>query len=526
MSQQSDSHPRRRRITAAQASSAVTRNTLYNLLGALLPIIIAAVTIPVVIHAAGPQRYAVFAIAMALLGYFGFLDLGLGRATIKFLAEAFERNDTVDARAIFWTSLTLVGFTGLIGTLLLTALTPLLVNRVLNIPGELQNEALQAFYMLAIAVPLISIHAASRGTLDAQHKFGLSNIIFLINSTITQAAPLVALLFAHTLQWLVGALVLSRLWGTSVFLVAALRHLDNPFSGPFFLRRRVRALISYSSWQGITNMVSPIMENADRFVLGAISSLNAVAYYAVPSTVIQRLSVIAISLGRTTFPLFSAESDVRRMSYVYVRASKYLVFMLAPLLASLIVFAPDFLRVWLGSSFAQQSAPVLQILAIGLLMNSLAVLPFSLIQGMGRADITAKFHLLELPFFLLLLWFGVRYAGINGAALAWATRVGADFLLLSLYVRFTNALDVQVVTKERLHQPLWLGALLLATAWLIQALMTQPFLKLGLWSVLLGATAYFVWRRLLTTEEQHTGASYIKTVTTLISGRFTRNNSG
>jgi len=328
------------------------------------------------------------------------------------------------------------------------------------------------------------------------------------------------------LQWLVGALVLSRLWGTSVFLVAALRHLDNPFSGPFFLRRRVRALISYSSWQGITNMVSPIMENADRFVLGAISSLNAVAYYAVPSTVIQRLSVIAISLGRTTFPLFSAESDVRRMSYVYVRASKYLVFMLAPLLASLIVFAPDFLRVWLGSTFAQQSAPVLQILAIGLLMNSLAVLPFSLIQGMGRADITAKFHLLELPFFLLLLWFGVRYAGINGAALAWATRVGADFLLLSLYVRFTNALDVQVVTKERLHQPLWLGALLLATAWLIQALMTQPFLKLGLWSVLLGATAYFVWRRLLTTEEQHTGARYIKTVTTLISGRFTRNNSG
>jgi O-antigen/teichoic acid export membrane protein len=516
VSQEGSSHNHKRRATAAQASLALTRNTLWNVLGSILPLVLTGVTIPIVIHVAGAERYGVFSIAIALLGYFGFLDLGMGRSAIKFLAEAFEHKSSAEVRATFWTSLSLVGLTGVIAALFFAALTPLLVHKVLNIPAELRSEALAALYMMAFAVPLVSVHAVSRGTLDAQHKFSLSNVIFVVNSTITQTAPLVALLFGHSLEWLVGALVLSRLWGTSVFLVVALRHLDNPFGGPFFLRKRVRTLISYSSWQGLTNVISPILENADRFVLGALSSLTTVAYYAVPSTVVQRLSLLSMSLGRTTFPIFSAEYDVQRRSHVYVRSGKYLVLVMAPLSASIIAFAPDFMHMWLGSSFAQNSAPVLQILAIGLLMNSLAILPFSLIQGLGRADITAKFHLLEVPLFLLLLWYGVQHIGIMGAALAWTARVGADFLLLVLYVRFANMVDVQVVTRGRLQLTFCMGCLLLVAGWLIQVLTNQPLLKLGLWGLLLGTAAYLAWRSLLTLEERQTGASYIRRATTLV----------
>ena len=99
MSQESNSRvPRSGKISAAQASLAVTRNTLWNLLGTVLPILTAGITIPVLIHYAGIERFGVFAIALSLLGYFGFLDLGLGRSTTKFLAEAFEHNRIVEGR--------------------------------------------------------------------------------------------------------------------------------------------------------------------------------------------------------------------------------------------------------------------------------------------------------------------------------------------------------------------------------------------------------------------------------------------
>ncbi len=508
MPQTNNSDPPGRRVSLAeQASSVIGRNTLWNLLGFGLPVLLLVVTIPVLIYSAGTERFGVYTIALALLSYFSLLDLGLGRAAVKFLAEAFENNRIVEIRGMFWTFSILTGLMGLLGTLLLAALTPLLINGVLNVPENLQTEARRAFYVLALGIPLVTITTTFQATLESQHRFGVVSVLQFFNSTLNQAAPLFVLLFSYSLEWLVGALVLSRLWGAITFLVVALRHLDRPFRGPFFLRNGLRAFVSYSLWQSVTNIVSPIMENADRFIIGALSVLSAVAYYATPSEIIKRLLILSLSLGRTTFPIFSA-AGIKQRTYVYVKYSKYLMLILAPLSGSILVFASDVLYLWLGTSFAQESSHVLQILAVGLLVNSLAILPFFLIQGSGRPDITAKFHLLELPFYLLLLWVGIQHWGINGAALAWTTRAGADFVLLTLYTWFTNSVNVQVVREERLRQIFLLSLLLLAIGWLLQVLTTLLLLKVGIWSALLGAVAYLAWQHTLTLEEQERVANY------------------
>ncbi|CAH2798305.1 MAG: hypothetical protein CBARDCOR_5519 [uncultured Caballeronia sp.] len=48
-----------------------------------------------------------------------------------------------------------------------------------------------------------------------------------------------------------------------------------------------------------------------------------------------------------------------------------------------------FLRIWIGPTFEHKSSLVLQLLAIGLLINSLSKVPSNLIQAHGRSDITA-----------------------------------------------------------------------------------------------------------------------------------------
>jgi O-antigen/teichoic acid export membrane protein len=95
-----------------------------------------------------------------------------------------------------------------------------------------------------------------------------------------------------------------------------------------------------------------------------------------------------------------------------------------------VLFARNALSLWLGADFAAQSTPVLQWLAIGVFLNSLATIPFALVQGAGRADITGKFHLLELPFYLASVWLLTRHFGIRGTAIAWTLRVMADGVLL------------------------------------------------------------------------------------------------
>ena len=99
---------------------------------------------------------------------------------------------------------------------------------------------------------------------------------------------------------------------------------------------------------------------------------------------------------------------------------KYVSFAIFPVVLVIMAFAPEGLRLWLGPDFARNSGPVLRWLAAGVFVNALAQVPFSMVQGVGRPDISAKLQLAELPFYLLALRLLVNVYGIEGAAMAWA----------------------------------------------------------------------------------------------------------
>jgi O-antigen/teichoic acid export membrane protein len=104
--------------------------------------------------------------------------------------------------------------------------------------------------------------------------------------------------------------------------------------------------------------------------------------------------------------------------------------MLFPAVALTVGLARSGLTIWLGADFAEHSFRVLQWLAVGVLINSLAAIPFALVQGAGRPDLTAKLHLIELPGYLLTLWWLIGARGVEGAAIAWTARMGVDALVL------------------------------------------------------------------------------------------------
>src|SRR5262245_26113094 len=67
---------------------AMARNSVWNLFGQVLPLLVAAVVIPILIRRLVLDRFSVLTLAWALVGYFGLFDLGLGRALTKVVSEA------------------------------------------------------------------------------------------------------------------------------------------------------------------------------------------------------------------------------------------------------------------------------------------------------------------------------------------------------------------------------------------------------------------------------------------------------
>ena len=143
----------------------------------------------------------------------------------------------------------------------------------------------------------------------------------------------------------------------------------------------------------------------------------------------------------------------------------------------------------MGASFADKSVAVARILSFAVVVNGLAIIPYTLVQGLGRSDITAKFHLFELPAYLLFCLFLIPSLGINGAAIAWTGRVALDAALLFWYVRRRIGLRIRKHFCGEIKWGFLLGAvwtlLMLGIKFSTQRLLVQGaliFLSFGLYA--------------------------------------------
>jgi O-antigen/teichoic acid export membrane protein len=146
------------------------RNTALNFTGLALPLLLAFLVMPVISRNLGAARFGLLGLAWALLEYFSLLDVGLGRATTKFVAErvADRPPELVEIITVSVLSQTL---TGILGGALLALLTPLLVGHVLTVPTALEPEARRVLLLLSATLPLVLLSLSLRGIVEAAQRF-------------------------------------------------------------------------------------------------------------------------------------------------------------------------------------------------------------------------------------------------------------------------------------------------------------------------------------------------------------------
>lgn len=412
---------------AAGPRRSLAHGAVWNLVGFLLPVAVALVCIPPLTRGLGIDRFGLLTIAWAVAGYFSVFDLGVARALTQRLASRGAGSDERDATTV-WTALWMLGATGAAGGVLLVLCAEPLVRDVLRTPPALEGETVNAFMLLGLAVPAVTLMAALRGVLEARFAFRAVNAIRIPMGVLTFVAPLAVLPFGARLDVVVAALVVARLLllAPSAWLAArALPGLARP-------RRpdaaEIRLLLGFGVWMTVSNVVSPLMNNLDRVLIGALLGIGVVAFYATPQEVITKLTFLPSAIVTVLFPAFAQRAD--RAADLYARGLRYTLTMTLPPALAAIVFPHELLSAWLGEAFADGGAEALRWLALGVLVNCLGYVSFALVQGRGRADLTGKLHLAELPIYLVAFLLLTQAFGVVGAALAWMLRATLDAVVL------------------------------------------------------------------------------------------------
>ena len=410
----------------------------WNLVGLSLPLVVAAATVPHLIDRIGNERFGLLALAWGLIGYAGALDLGIGRAVTQKVSHLRGEGAVSAIPHVLATASRITFISGLIGGLLIAIAGLSGIASLVETKAIPTNEIRTSILLLAIALPAQSMSATYRGVNEAYKNFKGISLLRMGLGVVTFGGPYLVALYTHQLPWLVATLVVSRLLALGIFrglansCIAGKNFSDNK---ALYSNLIAKDLFRFGGWVTVSAVVSPILVQADRFFIAIIVSASAVSIYVLPYEVVVQAMIFVTAISSVMFPTLSkmlVEFPNRWRRYFYRCLTISLGAMLFVCIA-LAYILPFLLKFWLKENYESQSVLVGQILCVGVFANSIGILFYALLHAKGRADITAKLHIAELPFFLIILFVLVGQYGVVGAAVAWVLRMTFDAVGLTWF---------------------------------------------------------------------------------------------
>lgn len=415
----------------------LARNAVWNFTGLAAPMLVGLFAIPYLIDGMGKERFGLLAIIWMGVGYFSLFDMGLGRALTKLVAERLGRDHDADLPEIIWTALCLILGLGVLGMVVMFLLTEPLINHLLNVPPSLEAEGVTSFRLLAASIPIVIATSALVGILEAHQCFAKIAAVRIPLGVMTFLGPVISLQFSPSLIWATAVLIAARAVAFGFYFAQAAKA-NSALKRPMGIAKgHLLPLFSFGGWLTVTNIIGPLMVYFDRFLIGAIISMTAVAFYVTPYEVLSRLQTLPGSIMGVLFPAMTAiiAGERSRLAGLYGQVAEILLLVMLPIMSGVFLFAPEALELWLGAEFRVAATPVVHWLSAGWMINYLARPPFTVLQSTGRPDLIAKTHFLELLPYGAVLWVFTQQFGIAGTAAAWFLRVFVDTVILNELAR-------------------------------------------------------------------------------------------
>lgn len=409
-------------------------NIVWNLAGLSLPLMVAAVTIPQLIERLGYERFGLLALGWGLIGYAGVLDLGIGRALTQMVAKLQGKGEVATVAEILDTATRITLVSGTIGGGLIVLFALIVNPNWISIRETPENEIKLAMLLMALALPAQAMSATYKGLNEAYQNFKGINILRIGLGVITFGGPYFLSQFTHNLAALVATLVVSRI--AALIIYRNLAHsciLGVGLRGGKYSKTIAKDLFSFGGWVTVSSVVSPFLVQADRFVIAAVISASAVTVYVIPYEIVVQSLILVGAISSVAFPVLGSMMEKGAMvwrPYFYRWLSRVAVLM--AFVCVLLAFTlPYILNAWIHDYLNPSSIAVGQILCIGVFANALGTMFYALIHANGRADWTAKAHLVELPLFITALLIFVPNYGVIAAAWVWVGRTTIDLLILA-----------------------------------------------------------------------------------------------
>ena len=374
---------------------------------------------PFVIRSLGQAEYGVYSLTVTITAYFALLDLGVGNALVKYMAQ-YRAEGNIEAQRKF-VGLSLIFYSAI--CVLMFVLSVLLQHNLAYIFGKGLTSSelsllghLLLFTIASSAVTMIT--SVFSKVMVAYEFFALSNI-FQIVQIVLRIVIQMALLFCgfRALVIVASNLVLTVLLGfaTAYFVISKIG-IKPSFSN--FDWSFIKEVFGYTTFIFIQMVATQINAMADQIILGIMSSSLILGVYAVGAQLNQYFQSVASGVNGVTMPGFvkmvangATPSEIQNEM---VKVGRILLIIIGIVMGGFIVTGKLFITLWAGSENVN-----------AYLVAVLLMLPqtFSLIQSSGTQVLWAKEkHQLQAYIKIVV---AVLNLGLTVLLVKWSPLVGA-----------------------------------------------------------------------------------------------------
>lgn len=329
--------------------------------------IIAFFLTPMVVYYLGQEGYGLWALIISIIGYYGFLDLGVSSAIQRYVARYAARKDNLSLNSVVSTSLVFFLVVG-IAVVFVTFITATPLVLFFDVPPGRYNDFVQAIQLLGFAMSVRLVGNVYLHTLIAHEQFVAANFAVIFCSILRAIMTLLLLNRGLGLLGVAVSHVLSGIVsGLLFFIICRCRLPTVRFSILSVNRTTLRSLLVFGGITTIIAITNTVRLNLDSFIIAKMIDLRAVGVFAVAALLTRYAVQLVVSAMGVFTPRFAALDGLGNkyhLNQVFLK-SLFVCSVMAFFFASLLVaFGANFIRLWVGEDFLG-AVPVLLVLAVG-----------------------------------------------------------------------------------------------------------------------------------------------------------------
>lgn len=341
---------------------------------------------PFLIRTLGQADYGIYALALAIAGYLSLLDLGIGNAIVRYIAQnqAIGTKDKEAKLVGYFFKLFL--YIGLATFVIGISVAWNLQHVISSDFTSKQIETLQwMILILTVNFAVGFILNTFSAVLQAYEKFFFLKLANVLRISLTPIISVFYLLFSTNLIVLTLILTVVNCTVLIVSYYYYKKSLKIKMSFERIHKDLKKEILGYSLVIFVVAIADKLYWQTDQILLGILKNPEAVAVFALAIQFVNIFMSLSIAINSVFLPrvthIVSAENYVNQLNALFIKVSKFQTFVMGLSLSGFMLIGEIFIELWVGKTFELTYVIVL------ILMSTFAL---DLIQNLGLVIMQAE----------------------------------------------------------------------------------------------------------------------------------------